>query len=150
MRYSFTGTARELSHDEQLYVSLVMGGLVDLTEAHTGAAFGIDTACAWAAVLFHPNAEHHVWVPGTAWHNEDVPLLFNGAGHHVHIVPDACRPSRTYMHRNDELVAHADCLVAFPETANEVQRSGTWATIRRARAAGIEVRLFPLDTLTRP
>jgi hypothetical protein len=50
-----------------------------------------------------------------------------------------------YMKRNDVLVAHADVLLAFPKTPQEELRSGTWATIRRARKAGVEVRLFPLS-----
>lgn len=53
--------------------------------------------------------------------------------------------SATYMKRNDRIVHHADRLIAFPRTRKEEQRSGTWATIRRARKAGKQVTLHPLD-----
>lgn len=38
--------------------------------------------------------------------------------------------------RNRRIVAAVDVLIAAPETDREELRSGTWATIRYARAAG--------------
>jgi hypothetical protein len=74
-------------------------------------------------------------------------------------------PDTDYMDRNTKLVEY--CLsrsgarelsptslkspsevlkaLAFPKEHKEVLRSGTWATIRRFRRAGIEPLIFPLD-----
>jgi hypothetical protein len=44
-------------------------------------------------------------------------------------------PAAEYMNRNDRIATPpTKLLLAFPHTDQEEQRSGTWATIRRARA----------------
>jgi hypothetical protein len=40
--------------------------------------------------------------------------------------------------RNGIIVSRSDVLVACPREAQEVTRSGTWATVRAARARGLE------------
>jgi hypothetical protein len=46
------------------------------------------------------------------------------------------------LHRNTLIVSATDEMVAAPETDEEQQRSGTWATIRRARAVAKRVELL--------
>lgn len=43
------------------------------------------------------------------------------------------REEKPYLDRNRDIVAETDILVATPKEYVEVQRSGTWATIREAR-----------------
>lgn len=43
---------------------------------------------------------------------------------------------KTYLQRNHDIVDATDMLIATPRTSKEVQRSGTWATIRYARKLG--------------
>jgi hypothetical protein len=50
---------------------------------------------------------------------------------------------KPFIKRNHDIVNACDFLIACPETSKEVQRSGTWATIRYARKQGKEVRLIP-------
>ena len=48
------------------------------------------------------------------------------------------RPAKDYLDRNRDIVAVSELLVGMPtdpDPASEVRRSGTWATIRYARAA---------------
>ena len=52
--------------------------------------------------------------------------------HHVE-----CRYA--YMTRNQHIVNASDFLVACPNTMQEVMRSGTWATVRRARTKKIAI-----------
>ncbi|HCS17680.1 MAG TPA: hypothetical protein DIW45_07775 [Erythrobacter sp.] len=40
---------------------------------------------------------------------------------------------RPYLDRNSDIVEASDVLVAMPKEFNEELRSGTWATVRRAR-----------------
>lgn len=42
-------------------------------------------------------------------------------------------PPEDYLIRNRSIVASSSLLIACPLTAHEVQRSGTWATVRYAR-----------------
>jgi hypothetical protein len=41
-------------------------------------------------------------------------------------------PPRPYIARNHDIVNHTNYLIACPDTMKEVQRSGTWATVRYA------------------
>lgn len=45
-----------------------------------------------------------------------------------------------YLDRNRIIVANSDVLVAAPKADREELRSGTWATVRYAREAGVEVK----------
>lgn len=49
---------------------------------------------------------------------------------------DESRPTKPYLDRNDDIVAESQAMFAAPLTMAEELRSGTWATIRRARKAG--------------
>lgn len=137
-RYAFTGVARALSPEEVERVREAVRALTDGSVFVTGGAVGVDSLVAAAAAEFFPEARHLVIAPAAPW-SERVPegaeLRYAAAGR---TDPDS------YMLRNDALVAEADVLIAFPEGAREVLRSGTWATVRRARKAGRPVRIFPL------
>lgn len=52
---------------------------------------------------------------------------------------DELRDEYPYLIRNGHIVAESDVLVATPQQADEQVRSGTWATVRRARKAGLPV-----------
>lgn len=45
------------------------------------------------------------------------------------------RPPQDYLVRNQDIVREVEILLAAPQTSKEEVRSGTWATIRRARRA---------------
>jgi hypothetical protein len=47
---------------------------------------------------------------------------------------DEIRPPAPYLKRNLDIAKARDGLIATPRTATEVLRSGTWATVRYARA----------------
>lgn len=139
MRYVVTGPHENVTTGQLWYVRSIVGGLKDVDEFTSGGAWKVDTAASVAAWLAHTRAHHRVVLPeglpyDPAW---DAPM----SGVEIVRVPGG------YMARNDALVTYGDVLLAFPPTASEVLRSGTWATIRRARAAGLEVRYFPLDKM---
>ena len=48
--------------------------------------------------------------------------------------------------RNRAIVAASDILIAAPESDTEQRRSGTWATVRYARAKGIPVIMLSRGT----
>lgn len=51
---------------------------------------------------------------------------------------DVVRPTEPYAVRNGRIVADAGVLIACP-SGPEKRRSGTWSTVRKARAAGVPV-----------
>jgi len=54
---------------------------------------------------------------------------------------DEIRPAKPYLERNGDIVTETDELVACP-SGPETLRSGTWATIRRARKLGRRINIF--------
>jgi hypothetical protein len=58
-------------------------------------------------------------------------------GHTIH-------PRKANLDRNHDIVLQSTLVVAAPAQRNEVLRSGTWATIRFARANNVELEvLYP-------
>lgn len=45
-------------------------------------------------------------------------------------------PAKDYMARNEDIAAAVDVLLAMPDEPSPIIRSGTWATVRRARNRG--------------
>jgi hypothetical protein len=145
MRYSVTGTT-ELDVSGMIIVHLAIEQLDDISEFTTGGAFGIDTfAASFAYELARSNNEillRGCFPMNKKYNYENLGFIDQYEG-----VPG------DYMDRNNRLVWHADCLLAFPKTGTEEVRSGTWATIRRARNPRkfgidkdpIEIRVYPLN-----
>lgn len=141
MKIAFSGTRDVVSAQETTgRVLLAMGRVKEVpTDVFTGGAYGIDTIAAEAVSLVWPSARHHLVVPeGCVW-NEELLNTLPGVIR-VHWITGG------YMKRNDALIADADVLLAFPQGEVEQIRSGTWATVRRARKRGMDVRIYPLDS----
>lgn len=146
-RYSFTGVSRTLTALEVSLINDVIGKLTDATEFTSGCAHGVDSAAFHVAVLAHPMARHRLVIPAARCN--EAALLESVQTHDRVVILEYAQMGATngesYMLRNDRLVAHADILLAFPETNAQQLRSGTWATIRRARRAGIGIQIHPLS-----
>ena len=84
----------------------------------SGAAFGVDTVAALAAMDLFPDACHRVYVPA-AWHNEEAVAELGRRGAEVIEVPASGSRAGSYMARNDRMVADCDVLLAFPHHARE-------------------------------
>ncbi len=52
---------------------------------------------------------------------------------------DETYPPRGYLERDQDIVDACDVLIAAPKGFKEELRSGTWATIRKARKAGRQI-----------
>lgn len=133
------GTARALVHTALATLDERRLDGEAVSEFRTGAAFGIDSLCFYAALPIFPSTKHHVFVPQGCRYNQDLVGFAKQEQHRVTGVPGG------YLKRDDALVEGADLLLAFPETMNEVLRSGTWSTIRRAWKRDVPVRYYPLD-----
>lgn len=137
IRYSFTGTSNP-GGSAYKTVEHFIRQLTNVTQINTGAAVGVDTYAYEYAVKHFPRARHCLYVPAGSFHNLEVVRTAKEAEHEVYLIEGG------YMARNDALVANADILIAFPQGPQEVLRSGTWATVRRAIKKGIPVQVHPV------
>lgn len=124
MIVGFTGTRRGMT-DEQAHTVRQYLLAWRPEEVHHGDCVGADEqfhnmAQGEARVVIHPPVE-----PAYRAHCD---------GHNTVI-----RPPRPYLDRNQDIVDASDALLATPKEHSEVLRSGTWATVRRAREAGLDL-----------
>lgn len=126
MRIGFTGTRVGMTDEQTEQLRYVLALLRHADKAvgstpifHHGGAIGADTQAHEAArtagcfVFLHPAL-------GAPPFKDDV---------------DGIKEAFPPLDRNRHIVASCDVLIAAPETDREQQRSGTWATVRYARAA---------------
>lgn len=134
-RYSVTGPINPPTGFGQT-ISQVLENLKPPEQFSTGGAYGVDTYAAIKAVdlWVTESTKFKIFFPAGEWYNRTIidlcPSYFVAGG---------------YMKRNDALIENCDMLLAFPRTSVEEQRSGTWATIRRARTAAKGIVITPLD-----
>jgi hypothetical protein len=115
----------------------------DVDQIITGAAVGVDTLCHYLAYAWKREAQHTIVVPNGTYNIEIVHFAL-AMDLDVFFMPEGT----DHLDRNTKMIQMADRLVAFPPTADEVNRGqggGTWSTIRRARKKGIPIFIYPLD-----
>lgn len=119
MNVGFTGTRTGMTHKQIVAFTALIKDLA-MSEFHHGDCLGADAQAhamvrdikPGAATVIHPpsNSSSRAWCTG-----------------------DILRPTDDYLLRNKAIVNETKLLIATPNTARELQRSGTWATIRYAR-----------------
>ena len=60
-------------------------------------------------------------------------------------VADQILPAKDYLGRNHDIVNCSRILIACPKEAQEITRSGTWATIRYARKVNKDIIIIYFD-----
>lgn len=138
MIYGFTGPERPLSPTEIDHVRDVVYALPAVTGIVTGGARGVDALVARVALQAFPHAEHRLVLPQGYRYDRHLQAELPD-----HVVREWVGGG--FMARNDRLVLRTGTLVAFPDTPGETIRSGTWATVRRARKRGIPIRVHPFS-----
>lgn len=140
MKYKvgFTGTSNTKQHIDSLrYDTLIalmdaLDLLHDDIELHHGDCIGADAMVHDIALKQFPHWRIRLHPP------EDPK---SRAFCHLREGKDDTYAERPYLLRNGDIVQAADILIAMPRRIHEEElRSGTWATVRRARKKGIEVR----------
>jgi hypothetical protein len=140
--YAFSGVTRTGDKDV-ITILRELEALEPPDEVVTGAAVGVDSIVAFHAFNLWPAAHHVIMVPA-ARHSESIKHWARTKP--IEIIHCEPRPSAAaaYMERNLAMAKRCSELHAFPRTAAPIQRSGTWATIRRAEMLGKPVHLHPL------
>lgn len=131
--YGFTGTQRGMTEQQLDGLSWLLSE-GDVERFHHGDCIGADSEahdlvrdlCPDVEIVIHPPFDNRK-------------RAFNHG--------DKLREAKGYMERNEDIVEEAEILIATPSEFKEKIRSGTWATIRRARKAGKPVIIiFPDGT----
>lgn len=129
-KVAFTGTSAGLT-SEQLSALRTYFFLSAPGELHHGICVGADAAAHAMAKRYGWRVVGHPGVNKAGEPGGRAPLL--GC--------DEVLPALPYLVRNRAIVADAQHLLACPG-GSEKRRSGTWATVRYARKAGVPVVLF--------
>ena len=120
VRVGVTGTQDGLTEAQQEAARMVFKGLHagGAEWQHNGDCIGADS---FAAHFWHAlGGKVHLHPPS-----------YNGK--RVFFAADSHSAPRPYMDRNTDIAKAGDVLVAMPKEFQEELRSGTWATVRRAR-----------------
>lgn len=118
MIVGFTGTRHGLSN-RQRFQLLMWFHDHEITELHHGDCLGADQQVHNLALSCAVQPEKIIIHPPT-----DPRLRAFCSGKVL--------PEKPYLHRNHDIVEACEMLLAAPHTEVEIQRSGTWATIRYA------------------
>ena len=123
MKVGFTGTRRGFTQPQKAEFYLVLHRLHPIAEFHHGDCEGCD---AQAHARVRPFTDIKIVIhPGY-----DIDGRYP---HRANCVADEKRSPKPYIERNHNIVNESELMIAMPAEAEEVLRSGTWATIRYAR-----------------
>lgn len=118
MKIGFTGTRSGMTEKQKGRFLYVMQRTSNATEFHHGDCKGADHEAALMArdigirLICHPPTRDEF---------------------RAHVVSEVTRDPLSYLERNMAIVRECDLLIAAPKEEWEIQRSGTWATVRYAR-----------------
>ncbi len=129
----FTGTQDGMTIEQVASIIELFenGDLAAVETVHHGDCIGSDADMDWLCpkldiqVVLHPGCNARGFPAKRA----------NCLGKHI----IKTYPQRKYLDRDQDIVDETEGLLATPKEYTEVLRSGTWATVRRARKKGVPV-----------
>ena len=125
-KIGFTGTQAGMSGRQAVgLATLLYRVLTNGEEFHHGMCKGADANAHFIATAVYKVIGHPPIKTDKMMDTDDSMVWF-----HEKRVP------KDYLDRDQDIVDECDVLIATPRTREEELRSGTWATIRRARKAG--------------
>ncbi len=164
---AITGAAKDLTREEKWIIYNAVKDMVEhsggAAQWLSGGARGVDVYAAEAAIRLDQEAQHHLYFP--TWKPNPsappVPLerdrkaishltkLAAELGVYMkwHWADAGVGPKKNvgYLRRDDILAVNCTHMAAWPRTAEETQRSGTWATVRRGHRLERPTMIYPLD-----
>lgn len=119
MKLGFTGTQSGMT-DGQKSAFIKLIGRLKPTEFHHGDCVGSDAEAHDLIRTYYPDCKIIGHIP-----LKDYKRAFKKC--------DEERPPKNYLERNEDIARECKLVIAAPKEMTETVRSGTWATIRRAR-----------------
>jgi hypothetical protein len=129
MKMGFTGTQDGMTDDQVAVIVEVITELTEMTEMHHGDCIGADEQFFTIVREQLPNVKIIGHIPDV----DDKRAFCKN---------DVERDPLPYLVRNKNIVAEADVMLATPMGPERKRGSGTWATIRYARKAGIRLAII--------
>lgn len=130
MIYGFTGTRQGMSVGQfARFIAFVQHEQRRFAEFHHGDCKGADEDAHRAVRKYAPDCRIFIHPP------ED-------PKHRAFCAGDIVLKEVAFLSRNHLIVDACQLLIATPQSLDERQRSGTWATIRYARKIGREVHII--------
>lgn len=160
---SFTGVHEGVTEGGRITIREAVQGLkANPCIFYSGCAHGADMIAAQAAVEYFPGSVHVLVVPQfkrsvadpvqqcrhDAAGVQSLVQLGHEQGTRVAVLASEAvvgTEATGFLRRNAMLALSCTHMLAFPRFASEEQRSGTWATVRRAQFNGVPVLVTPLD-----
>ena len=124
MKVGFTGTQQGMNEAQLIQLNNLIFRWYSVEEAHHGDCTGADAE-------FHKIFNPHTNIMHAHPSNIESKRAFCKAD----VIHDPLPP----LERNKIIVDSIEVLIAAPFQDKEIVRSGTWATIRAARKAGLKV-----------
>lgn len=134
MKVGFTGTRNGMTRLQITMFQLIVNkfpSVMLVTEFHHGDCVGADSEASKTVDTLAQGTCVIVGHPG----NRDSLRAFERC--------DIVRERKPFLERNHDIVDETDLLIATPATLYEMQRSGTWATIRYAQRKNKPVAILP-------
>jgi hypothetical protein len=153
MRLGFTGRRSVPTDDQRLWlISRYLELRDDVTEVHHGDCVGADEFFARLTLWFRTNLAY-TDEDGGYRRDPCLPVIHSHPcdieGMRAFTTSDVTHEVKPPMVRNLDVVQCSDLILALPSgQESRHRRSGTWATIRRARDAGVPVTWFTEGTET--
>lgn len=122
MNYGFTGTQQGMTPAQKECITRLFSLLPTMRSVHHGDCIGAD------ADIHEIARAQKLWIVVHPPDNDSKRAFVTGY--------NEIREAKPYLARNDDIVSETEVLIAAPKGYGEEHRSGTWATVRRARKQG--------------
>jgi len=129
MKVGFTGTQDGMTDDQVTLIVEVVSELTEMDEMHHGDCIGADEQFFTIVRTLLPDVQ----IIGHLPEDESKRAFCEN---------DVEREPLPYLVRNRNIVEEADMMFATPKGPERMRGSGTWATIRYARKAGIKLAII--------
>lgn len=140
MIWGFTGTRQGMTTEQAMcFINLIDSNRADITEFHHGDCIGSDQqADAVVRRILGKDFSMDIHPP-----KEEKFRAFCAQD------GDTVWEPKDYLVRDRDIAKAAQVLVATPKEFEEAQRSGTWATLRRAAEDSLILIIFPNGNLAK-
>lgn len=134
MKIGFTGTQYGMTERQVKALSILLGLLTEHKryEMHHGGCIGAD----WEFHNLVQTTQVTDFITHIHWGDNPHKRMDMTGHQHSNVLQ---YEPKSNLERNKDIAIGKDLLIAAPKTVNEELRSGTWATVRYARKAGVPV-----------
>ena len=145
LQLGVTGTSKGMTEAQKVSVTFMLTKMLEMRfykgVMNNGDCVGADATffLIWNDIVINCKVNDIEYDMTTVGH---IPLRSNARAYLPFTI---LRKPKPYLERNQAIVDCSSVLIATPYEADEILRSGTWSTIRRARKKGIKIAIVRPD-----